>query len=114
MPSGSPPEPPEFLGTWRWRQPGPLERTEAWLERSRRQREAVIEAAANWLRLGQRVRVHLDPRVGGGDVSGCAGTIHRLCSPVFADYVYVHFAPRGREKRPRVRMLPLEILEPVE
>lgn len=79
-----------------------------------RQREALVGAAENWLRPGQRVRVHPDPRAGAGDVCGRIGTIHRVCSPVFADYTYVHFAPQGREKVPRVRMLALEILEPIE
>ncbi len=84
------------------------------MARVARQREAVVGAAANWLRTGQRVRVHQDARAGGGDVSGRIGSIHRLCGPVFADHTYVHFAPQGREKVPRVRMLTLEILEPIE
>lgn len=114
VPAGPPPEAPGFLGRWGWRQPGPLERTEDWLARTSRQRQAVIAGAANWLRPGQRVKVHHDPRAGGGDVSGRVGTVYRLCGPPFADYAYVHFAPQGRERVPRVRMLPLEILEPVE
>lgn len=112
--AGPPPEPPEFLGTWQWRLPARFERTEDWMARVARQREAVVGAAANWLRVGQRVRVHQDARAGGGDVCGRIGTIHRVCSPVFADHTYVHFAPQGREKVPRVRMLTLEILEPIE
>ena len=84
------------------------------MARVARQREAVVGAAANWLRTGQRVRVHQDARAGGGDVCGRIGTIHRVCSPVFADHTYVHFAPQGRENVPRVRMLTLEILEPIE
>jgi len=71
-------------------------------------------STAHWLRPRQRVRVHQDARAGGDDVCGRVGTVHRLCSPVFADYTYVHFAPKGREKVPRVRMLPLKILEPIE
>jgi len=114
VPAGPPPEPPVFLGSWRWRQPGPYERTSDWLERTNRRCEQIIAAASNWLRVGQAVKVHLDPRAGGGDVAGRVGTVHRLCSPVFADYVTVHFPPRGRERAPRFRMLPLEILEPVE
>ena len=114
LPAGLPSEPPEFLGTWQWRLPARLERTEDWKARVERQRELVVSAAANWLRPGQRVRVHQDARAGGGNVCGRTGTIHRLCSPVFADHAYVHFAPQGREKVPRVRLLTLEILEPIE
>ena len=114
VPAGPPPEAPEFLGTWRWRQPDPLETTEAWLDRTARQRAEVVAAVSNWLRAGQAVKVHLDPRVGGGSVAGRIGTIYRLCSPVFSDFVYVHFAATGRQKLPRIRLLPLEILTPTE
>lgn len=113
-PHDPPPGPPAFLGTWGWRQPGPTERSEDWLERTTRQRQAIIEAASNWLEFGREVRVHADPRAGGGDVAGRTGTIHRVSSSVFADYATVLFAPQGRERVARTRMLPLEILEPVE
>jgi len=59
------------------------------------------------------VRVNRDPRAG-GDMAGHTGTVHHLCRPAFADYTTVRFPPRGREKVPRLRMLPLEVLEPVE
>lgn len=59
------------------------------------------------------MKAYLDPRVG-GDVAGRVGTIYRLCSPVFADHVYVHFAVTGRQRNTRVRLLPLEILTPIE
>ena len=42
------------------------------------------------------------------------GTVHRLCRPAFADDTTVRFPPRVREKVPRLRTLPLGILEPVE
>ena len=112
-PNDQPPA-PEFLGTWRWRQADPLEATEVWFERTKRQRAEVIARASTWLRLGQTVKVHFDPRIGGGDVAGRIGTIYRLCNPVFADFVYVHFAASGREMIPRVRLLALEILTPTE
>ena len=114
VPLGPPPQPPAFLGNWQWRQPDPLESTSDWLDRTDRQRAQIIAAASTWLQVGQAVRVNRDPRAGGGDVSGRTGTVHRLCSPVFADYAQVSFPPRGREKVARLRMLPLEILEPVE
>jgi len=112
--AGPPPEPPEFLGTWRWRQPDPLETTGAWLERTARQRAEIVAAASDWLRVGQAVKIHLDPQVGGGDVAGRVGTIFRVCSLTFDDYVYVHFTAAGREKMARIRMLPLEIVFPTE
>lgn len=112
-PIGLLPEPPDVLGTWQWRQPGPSERNEDWQARTARQRQAILDAAAGWLRVGQAVKVHHDARIGGGDVAGRIGTIHRFCSPAFPDYASVQFPPRGRERNPRFRMLPLEILEPV-
>lgn len=113
-PATPPSGPPAFLGTWGWRQPGPTESNEDWLERTTRQRQAIIDAASNWLEFGRTVRVHPDPRAGGGDMAGRTGTIHRISSPVFADYATVQFAPQGRERVSRTRLLPLEILEPVE
>ena len=112
--AGPSPAPPDFLGNWQWRQPDPLESASAWLDRTERQRAQIIAAASAWLRIGQPVRVNRHPRAGGGDVAGRVGTVHRLCGPVFADYTQVSFPPRGREKVPRLRMVPLEILEPVE
>ena len=112
--AGPLPEAPGFLGTWRWRQPDPSETTEAWLERTVRQRAEVIAAAEDWLCIGQAVKVHVDPRVGGGDVAGSIGTVFQLCGPLSSDFVYVHFAATGREKTPRVRLLPPEILLPTE
>lgn len=112
--AGLPPEPPEFLGTWRWRQPDPLETTEAWFERTKRQRAEVIARASTWVRIGQRVKVHTDTRIRGGDVAGRIGTIYRLCNPLFADFVYVHFASTPQQPIPCLRRLPLEIPTPAE
>ena len=42
------------------------------------------------------------------------GSVHRLCRPAFADDTTVRFPPRVRVKVPRLRMLPLGILEPIE
>ena len=107
-------QPPDFLGTWQWRQPARFESVEDWPARTRRQREMILAGAASWLGLGKRVRMHPDPRLGGADIAGRIGTIHRICSSVFADYAVVHVPPTGRQKVARTRMLPLEILEPVE
>ena len=113
-PAGPVPAPPEFLGIWRWRQPDPNETTEAWFERTERQRAILLDHAKTWLLTGRRVTVNLDPRTGGGDVAGRTGTILRLNDPAVPDFVSVHFTAAGREKRPRVRLLPLEVLTPTE
>lgn len=113
-PTGPLPDPPAYLKTWRWRQPGRLETTEAWLERTQIQRAALLAGTETWLATGRRVKVHLDPRVGGGDVAGRIGTIFRLGSPALADFICVHFVATSRQKRPRVRLLPIEILTPTE
>lgn len=113
-PVGPLPDAPEFLETWRWRQPGPNETTEAWFARTERQRAILLDSAKPWLVTGRRVTVNLDPRTGGGDVAGRTGTILRLSDPALADFISVHFASFGRQKRPRVRLLPLEVLTPTE
>ena len=113
-PAGPLPEPPAFLDDWRWRQPRASESTTAWLARTQRQRDALIDATAGWLHVGQTVRVNADPRVGGGMHAGSTGTIARLCGKVFADYAIVRFEPAGRQTVARTPMLPLEVLEPAE
>ena len=112
-PTSTPPEPPEFLGTWRWRQAGPLETTEAWFERTKQQRAEVVARASTWLCIGRTVKVHLDARYG-GDVAGRTGTIYRLCSLFLADFTNVHFPATPKHALIRVRLLPLEILTPIE
>ena len=108
-----PSKPPDFLGTWRWRQAGALETTEAWFERTERQRAEVVARASTWLCIGQTVKVNLDAQYG-GDVAGRIGTIYRLCSPFFADFTNVHFPATPQHTVIRVRLLPLEILTPTE
>ena len=108
------PEPLAFLDDWSWRQPRAAESTSAWLARTDRQREALMEATASWLRVGQAVRVNADPRAGGGEHAGKIGTITRLCGKAFADYTIVRFEPVGRQTVARTPMLPLEVLEPAE
>lgn len=77
----------------------------------------VIRGAANWLRIGQRVRIvssfasydgRADRRV------GRRGVIWRLCSPVFADHTYVYLDPVGAERAEKIAMVKLRDVEPIE
>jgi hypothetical protein len=77
----------------------------------------VIRGAANWLRIGQRVRIvgsfasydgRADRRV------GRRGVIWRLCSPVFADHTYVYLDPIGAERVEKIAMVELRDVEPIE
>jgi hypothetical protein len=81
------------------------------------EKAAVISGAANWLRLGQRVRIvgsfasydgRADRRV------GRKGVIWRLCSPVFADHTYVYLDPIGAERAEKIAMVELRDVEPIE
>ena len=111
---GLPPLPERLahLGTWWWRQPAVGEDTGAWRTRTAAQRDRLASDTAGWLLVGRAVRAHSDSRIG-GDVAGRTGTVMRLCSAVFADYVMVEFQPVERHRLPRVQMVPVEILEPV-
>ena len=81
------------------------------------EKAAVIRGAANWLRLGQRVRIvgsfasydgRADRRV------GRIGVIWRLCSPVFADHTYVYLDPVGAERTDKVALIELRDVAPIE
>lgn len=81
------------------------------------ERTAVISGAANWLRVGQRVRIvgsfasydgRADRRV------GRRGVIWRLCSPVFADHTYVYLDPIGAERVEKIAMVELRDVAPIE
>lgn len=81
------------------------------------ERAAVINGAANWLRVGQRVRIvgsfasydgRADRRV------GRKGVIWRLCSPVFADHTYVYLDPIGAERAEKIAMVELRDVAPIE
>lgn len=78
---------------------------------------AVTGGAANWLRIGQRVRIvgsfasydgRADRRV------GRKGVIWRLCSPVFADHTYVYLDPIGAERVEKIAMVELRDVAPIE
>jgi len=76
----------------------------------------LIGSAANWLRVGQRVRI------AGSSVScdgrfersvGRKGVVWRLCSPVFADHLYVYLDPIGAERVEKTPMVELRDVEPI-
>ena len=78
---------------------------------------AVINGAANWLRIAQRVRIagafasydgRAERRV------GRKGVIWRLCSPVFADHTYVYLDPTGAERVEKIVMVELRDVEPID
>lgn len=84
---------------------------------SAEEKAAVIDGAANWLRIAQRVWV------GGSFASydgraerriGRKGVIWRLCSPVFADHTYVYLDPVGAERAEKITMVELHDVEPIE
>lgn len=111
-------------------QPGPVEDKLARIARDRNatfgigrpmlnaeEKAAVIGGAANWLRIGQRVRIagsfasydgRAERRV------GRKGVIWRLCSPVFADHTYVYLDPIGAERAEKIAMMELRDVEPIE
>ena len=81
------------------------------------EKAAIITGAANWLRLGQRVRIvgsfasydgRADRRV------GRKGVIWRLCSPVFADHTYVYLDPVGAERGEKIAQVELRDVAPIE
>ncbi|VVT31641.1 conserved hypothetical protein [Sphingomonas aurantiaca] len=81
------------------------------------EKAAVIRGAANWLRIGQRVRLvgsfasydgRAERRV------GRKGVIWRLCSPVFADHTYVYLDPVGAERAEKIAQVELRDVEPIE
>lgn len=82
------------------------------------EREAVIRGAANWLHLGQRVRIvdgpsPVDPAFGGYRFIGREGVVYRLCSPVFAERVYIFLDPVGAERAEKIAYVELRDVEPI-
>lgn len=81
------------------------------------EKATLIGAAANWLRVGQRIRVigsfasydgRAERRI------GRKGVIWRLCSPVFADHTYVYLDAVGAERVEKIAMVELRDVEPIE
>lgn len=83
-----------------------------------RQRAAIVRRAANWLRVGQPVRLidapgSVDPVFGIQRFLGRTGVVWRLCGSTFADRCYVFFDPVGGERRDKIEMVELRDLEPL-
>lgn len=81
------------------------------------ERAAVLDGAANWLRIAQRVRIvgsfasydgRAERRI------GRKGVIWRLCSPVVADHTYVYLDPIGAERVEKIAMVELRDIEPTD
>ena len=78
---------------------------------------AIAARAANWLRVGQRVRLvdapgSVDPAFGIQRYLGRSGVVWRLCRS-FHDHCYVFFDPAGGERRAKVEFVELRDLEPL-
>lgn len=82
------------------------------------QRDEIARGAANWLRIGQRVRIvdgpgEVDPQYARGRI-GREGVVWRLCSPVFRERVYVFLDPVGAERTDKVEFIEIRDIEPIE
>lgn len=80
------------------------------------ERAALIASAANWLRIGQRVRIKDSSISIDGTVErrvGREGVVWRLCSPVFADHVYVNLDLVGAERTEKIVFIELRDIEPI-
>lgn len=78
---------------------------------------AIVARAANWLRVGQRVRLvdapgAVDPAFGIQRFLGRYGVVWRLCRS-FEDHCYVFFDPVGGERSAKIEFAELRDLEPV-
>ena len=83
---------------------------------SAEEKAAVVDRAANWLRVGQRVRLidapgSVDPAFGIQRFLGRFGVIWRLCRS-FEDHCYVFFDPVGGERTDKIEFTELRDLEP--
>ncbi|WP_242122271.1 hypothetical protein [Sphingomonas lacusdianchii] len=77
----------------------------------------MIEGAANWLRIAQRVRIVGSFASYAGHAErwvGRKGVIWRLCSPVFADHTYVYLDPVGAERAEKIAMVELRDVKPID
>ena len=81
------------------------------------ERAAMIASAANWLRLGQRVRITgTSPSIDGTNERrvGRVGIVWRLCGEPFADYVHINLDLIGQERSEKVVLVELRDVEPTE
>lgn len=82
------------------------------------QKAEIIKAAANWLRVGQRIRIvdapgAVDPAYGAERFLGREGVVWRLCVSL-TDLCYVYLDPVGGERAEKIQMVELRDLEPIE
>lgn len=81
------------------------------------EKAAIVARAANWLRVGQRVRLvdapgSVDPAFGIQRYLGRSGVVWRLCRS-FHDHCYVFFDPVGGERRAKIEFTELRDLDPL-
>ena len=79
----------------------------------------IISRAANWLRVGQRVRLvdapgAVDPASGIQRYLGRYGVVWKLCGSPFNDHCYVFFDPIGGERTAKIEFAELRDLEPAQ
>lgn len=78
----------------------------------------MLRSAANWLRVGQRVRVRDSARSIDGSterrVLGRLGVVWRLCSSVFEDHVHIFLDPVRGERVEKIVFIEIRHLDPVE
>jgi hypothetical protein len=107
----APPEPPEFLGSWNWREPAPGETLRAWTERKARQIDELVALGWTWVQIGLEVRILHAPHLG-RDFDGRKGVITALGGLTFPDYVFVRLVTDLPDDDPKALMIGLESLEP--
>lgn len=77
----------------------------------------LVASAANWLRVGQPVRITSAPLTFDGSDErrvGRTGVIWRQCSTTFADHVYVNLDLIGAERSEKVVFIELRDVIPIE
>ena len=85
---------------------------------SQKERDAIVRATANWLRVRQRVRIidapgAVDPQFGPERFLGRTGVVWRLCSSSFSDRCYIFLDPVGGERTQKIEMVELRDIEPI-
>jgi hypothetical protein len=110
--TSAPPAPPEFLGSWNWRDPAPGETLHAWTARKARQMDELVTLGRRWVQIGHKVRILHAPHLG-RDLDGRQGVITALGGLTFPDYVFVRLATDSLDDDPKAPMIGLESLEPI-
>lgn len=80
------------------------------------QKAAMLRSAANWLRLGQRVRLIGSSASIDGQFErrvGRVGVVWRI-SKVITDYVHIYLDPVGAERAEKIVFVELRDVEPIE